>query len=418
MLPWGRGVGKSEFILLCMFLLVCAWERVSRRADLSGVRIVYLLPAATQARKTVLARFEAKLHGQFAFLGGTINKTTLRAEFPGGSYIQLVSAEQGHLNRGIRCDAIFTDEADDVDREFYAAVVTPWLSEPWSLKRRMLGGTPTRGRHGLLYQAHSMGLAGEPGFHTNHATFRDAPEHVDGELVERERRALTIAGMLATFEREWECNFDAGEGLVFPMFDPAIHVREPHAQTNWSEIIVGVDHGYEDPGVLLAIGVAGGGRDASLHVLEEVYRTKQVESWWLEEASKLRDRYPRHRLKWYVDPSRPDRIRALRNLGLSCFEADNAIEPGLAAVADRMAVRETHDGQRYTRMFVAPNCKNTMAELGKYRRKKDKKADAFSDEVEDRDNHAMDALRYAITTRFGRLGGQRNDTSDGSFSFG
>jgi hypothetical protein len=418
-LSWGRGVGKSEFILLCMLLLVAAWDRVKRRDDLSGVRIVYLLPAATQARKTVLSRLDAKLQGQFAFLGGSLNHTSLRVEFPGGSYIQLVSAEQGKLNRGIRCDAIFTDEADDVDREFYAAVVSPWLSEPWSLKRRMLGGTPTRGRHGLLYQTHSLGLDGVPGFHTVHATYRDAPEHVDRELVERERVALQRAGLMATFEREWECNFDAGEGLVYPMFAPDFHVREPIATTQWNEILVGVDHGYEDPGVFLVLGVAGSGRDATVHILEEVYRNKQVETWWLAEAAKLRDRYPRHRPKWYVDPSRPDRIQALRNIGLSCYEADNAIEPGLAAVADRMAIRATDDnGPSYSRLYVSPSCKNTIAELGKYRRKKDKKADAFTDEVEDRDNHAMDSLRYAITTRFGRLGGSRRDTSDGSFSFG
>ena len=49
-----------------------------------------------------------------------------------------------------------------------------------------------------------------------------------------------------------------------------------------------------------------------------------------------------------------------------------------------------------------PKCKNTIREFGLYRRKKLPDG-TFSEEPEDRNNHAMDALRYLCMGRFGRL---------------
>jgi len=385
-----------------MFLLAAEWEYRKRGGyDGSGIRIIYLLPAATQARKTVVARFQSKLFGQFAYLGGKFNLTTLRAEFHGGSWIQFASAEQGELIRGIRADAAFVDECDDIDREMYSAVVAPWLSEPFSLKRAMLGGTPMRGRHGLLYQSYCLGRDQLEGYFGVHATWRDAPEHVDAEYVQRERRVAEIAGMLATFEREWECNFDAGEGLVFPMFSRELHVREPHKDAKFSEILVGVDHGWEDPGVFEIAGVCGNGNDASLHFLDEVYQKGRVESWWVEQAKQVLKTYPN--AKWYCDPSRPDRIQALRNAGCRIQETDNSIEPGISAMSNRLAPRETNDGVRFARFYISPKCKEFIREMGLYRRKRDSKnKDQFLDETVDRDNHTIDAARYLTIGRFGK----------------
>src|SRR5262249_36347105 len=83
------------------------------------------------------------------------------------------------------------------------------------------------------------------------------------------------------------------------------------------------------------------------------------------------------------------------------------IEDGISAVADRMAARVDPDHEngkrRITRLLVDPRCVNTIAELGRYRRKRDPRdGDRFLDQVEDANNHAMDALRYAIFSRFGQ----------------
>jgi len=410
--PWGRGGGKTWFIVVCMLLLVSAWDYVARgTAGLTGVRIVYIMPTLAQSKKTVLPVFERMLGSMFAFLRGSFNRVDYRVSFPGGSWIQFVSQEQREGLRGIRCDAIFADEADDIEVEFYDSVVAPWQSEPFSLRRKMLGGTPTRGRHGLLYRSHRRGVERVEGHYSRKWTWRDFPRSVDQESTEAQRRMAMAEGWLPRFEREWECNFDSGEGLVFPMFDESFHVREPHGATIWTEYLIGCDHGFADPGVRIEIGVAGHGEDAIAWALRETYERERVPDYWAQVDRDIVSRLPRDRTRFYADPSRADMVQQMRNCGARVAEVDNAIEPGLARVANMLAKRNTADGRPFARFYVSPSCVHTIKELCSYRWKKDRKdSDAFRDEVEDRNNHAIDSIRYALLGRFGRLENKRHET--------
>lgn len=417
-LAWGRGVGKTTFILLVALLLVAQYDRIARAHE-RGIRIVYLMPASTQAKKTVIHRFADILDGipdrlrpdrlAFAFLRGKFNKVDLRATFPGGSWIQFVSQEQRELLRGMRCDVVLIDEADDIDPSLFDGTVMPWFSEPWSMNRVLMGGTPRRGRSGLLYRSYRMGLDRQEGFASIHATWRNAPEHVSAARAQSERRRLEAAGQLAIYLREWECDFDAGEGLVYPHFNRDIHIAEPAKGAVWTEMLVGCDHGYEDPGVLLLIGIRGHGRDAVAHVLWECYERHREEGWWIAQAAKIRNWYPQ--AKWYCDPSLPSRVAAYRSAGCKIQDVDNSIQDGVNAVGEFMASRpievEDPNGNivvtgHKTRFFVSPQCTETIRELGLYKRKRDSKnSDLFLDDIEDKNNHAMDALRYALFNRFG-----------------
>jgi phage terminase large subunit len=409
-IPWGRGVGKSWFIRLCWYLLIAQWDgKLRPGADRTGVRIGILMPTLAQARKVHVQLMLEELAGRWAFLGGRLNQSTWRVHFPGGSWIQFVSAEQRETARGIRCDAGFVDECDDVDIEFYDAVVFPWFSEPHSLAIEMFSGTPTRGRYGLLYKRHRMALDGVPNNYTRHATFREAtfrglPKFVDIARIEEQIKHMDPA----LVAREWLCDFDAAEGLVYPMFSERVHVLDPHPNTVWQKILVGVDHGYEDPGVYVVMGVSGSGRDATCFVLEEVYRNHEVQSFWIQQAKSIKQRYARYadRMKWYGDPSRPDTIELLRREAhIPIVGADNDINDGVAAVADKLFVRKREvngDVDTYSKLYVSPSCKNTIKEFGLYRRKRDSKnKDRILEDIEDKNNHAMDALRYAIFSEFG-----------------
>lgn len=399
--PWGRGVGKSYFVRILWYLLVSEWDgRRIPGAKHDGIRIVLLMPTLEQAKKVHGHLMLAELEGDWSFLGAKVDRTTWRISFPGGSWIQWVTAERARNIRGLRCDAIFVDECDDVEITTFDAICVPWLSEPHSLKQIFLSGTPTRGRHGLLYKTYRLGVDGAPGHAAFHATYLDVPEHVDNALVERQR-AFTDK---ALFAREWLADFDAAEGLVYPHFAESFHVREPHPQTTWTEVLVGIDWGYEDPGVILVAGVAGSGRDATVHLLEEVYRQHETLSWWIGRAAEVKARYARYRQRWYADPSQPAAIEQMRReAGVPVAGADNAIEDGVTALADRIARRQPEGGAEYARLYVSRACKNTIREFGVYRRKRDPKdRDRVLDTIEDKANHAMDAARYLTFTRFGK----------------
>lgn len=408
-LAFGRGVGKSWFQRLMWYLTVAEWDgRYRPGSPYPGVRIILLMPTFKHCVDVHAALLEAELEGVWSFLGAKINRTKWRVEFPGGSWIQFFGAKEANSARGMRCDFVSEDECDDIEPSDDESVVNPWFSEPHSLRIKLASGTPLRGRFGLLYKLYKLGKERSRGHYAFHSTYRDVPEHVSADYVE-EIRATSLP---ALFLREWECSFDSAEGLVYDLFEEDFHVRAPPAGTVFSEYLIGADHGYEDPGVFLRIGVAGSGRDAIVYVLDEVYQPKQEETYWVAQAKKLVTQHPR--ALWFPDPSRPDRISALRSkAGIKVplkengdVNVDNAIEDGVSAVADRLVIRPSGsgaEGQRAARLYIHPRCKNTIREFSTYRRKRDpRNKDTILEAIEDKHNHAMDALRYAVFNRFGK----------------
>lgn len=415
-IPWSRGIGKSWYIRLIWYLLVQEWEyRHVPGASEPGVRIVLLMPTLTQAKRNHAHLVTAEIEGQWAHLGGKFNRTDWRITFPGGSWIQWVSAENAESNRGLRCDVLTIDEADDVDKHIVDSVTAPWFSEPHSLRIRLISGTPRRGRHGLLYHAWKTlpGLLPHNHF-AFHATAYDAPLIVDPAYLAEIKRITPPA----IFAREWMCDPDAAEGNVYPMFDAEFHVREP-SNAMWSEILIGADHGATDPGVLLTIGVRGHGRDAECHVIDEVYETKQDPSWWIEQVKKIVRKYPD--AKFFADPSRLDITIGWKRVGAKIQDVDNSIEAGVDAVANKLVIRELEGEpvRRYASLYVSPKCKNLIREFGLYRRKRNpRNPEEILESIVDKDNHCMDSLRYPILSRFGGPDRTRRVLTDTAFKHG
>ena len=203
-LIWSRGTGKSFIQRLIAYSLISEWDgRVMPGAPRTGFRVVFLFDTLEHYKDVHGRLMIQELDGPFRGLGATYDRSTYHISFPGGSWIHPVPAREynSQKGRGIRCDAIMCDESDDIDESVYASVAVPWFSEPWSYKLAMLAGTPRKGRYGLLYRMHSMGLdASCPNHYTLHATYRDAPETVDERAVEEARRLMSPA----VFAREWE----------------------------------------------------------------------------------------------------------------------------------------------------------------------------------------------------------------------
>lgn len=430
---FSRGVGKSQLIRWAAYYLISKWEYVPREAGgrtIYGVRIVFLMPTFKQFRDIHARQLLQELAGEFAALGASVNRSTFTVEFPGGSWIQVFPASDHGSKRalGMRCDVVLLDEADDIEMAVYEIVVAPWFTEPWTLNIRIASGTPRRGRRGLLFKLFDAGRIGErvrAGKETQrdeveretyrssysfHATWRDAPQNVSEQAAAAARVTMTPAA----YKREWECDFDSNEGLVYgDVWVESFHVRPPPPLNSFNEFHVGMDHGWVDAGVLLLGGVRGHGEDAEMWVLEEHYSSETPNHVWDERAKKWSF------AKFWPDPSRPDRIHDLRSAGLNVGETDNEIEAGVARVADLLFTRTIEQmGPAFqtiktarARLYVAPQCVNTIREFGLYKRKPDRlDPDRFTEEILDRDNHAMDALRYMAIGRFGRMPNRRTET--------
>jgi hypothetical protein len=460
---WGRGVGKSHWRRQVWYSLVALHDfklRTEALEPFRGVRITSLAPTLKQWKEINWGGIEEELSpaGKWGFLRGKLDRQTGHIKFPGGSVVRPFPASEYNARtaRGMRTDVLDADELDDIDAGVYDGVAVPWLSEPWSLAIQLLSGTPTRGRHGLWWRSLQAGKLGErirngsirredaletesgrailsvfeqlpddewpptlprdpaeatlavlAGFFAFHATYRDAPETVSALAVARARATTPDA----TFKREWLADPDAGEGLVYP-FDEKFHIRDAPPLESFREFVVGGDHGWVDPGVLLLGGVRGHGEDAELWILDERYKTETPNHIWDGWAREWKF------AKFWCDPSRPDRINDYRSQGCDCGDTDNDIFAGISRVADLLFVRQRESmgsafqplSERVARLYVSPKCKNTIAEFGKYRRKKLPDG-TFDDQPEDKWNHAMDALRYMAIGRFGRMPNLRHMTS-------
>jgi hypothetical protein len=394
-----------------MWLLVAKWDHVVRRNEslnktYRGVRIAFVMPTLAQFKRIGHAQaFLSDLapNGEWGMLGGEVNRTDWQINFPGGSTIQVVSADNIDNNRGLRRDVVVVDEADDVDISAFESVMGPWFTEPVSLRQILVTGTPRRGRFGLLWRAFRIWPHGDvehapiKGAYSFHATGYDCPAIVSREQLDMERLNISPD----RFAREYLCDFDSGEGLVYPFFDVGFHVRRPPGLSLFHSYIVGVDYGFNDPSVFLVIGIAGSGRDTVCHVLREWYMVGKSATELAAVAREVNTLFPG--AKWYADHD-PTNTKTIRDdAHVDIVEAiKGKVEDGVSFVADAIFVREDENGRRWSQFYVDPSCKHTIEEFGLYRRKRDpQNKERILDDIDSsRNDHCLDAARYALVSHF------------------
>jgi phage terminase large subunit len=172
----------------------------------------------------------------------------------------------------------------------------------------------------------------------------------------------------------------ASDRLVYDMWD-----REKHVQENkgpWSRVAIGVDAGYTNPAVLLAIGEDYDGR---LHVFDEFYKSGVLEADFVAEAVKWNARYSPER--FVVDPSAAGLIASMRGAGLPVIDANNARQDGVQAVRNRLKIA----GDGRPRLTVSNLCSNTIREAETWETVDRVGKEEFSKTGD----HACDAARYA-----------------------
>ena len=172
------------------------------------------------------------------------------------------------------------------------------------------------------------------------------------------------------------------EGAVYDEFDHRIHMAERPSE-EMQYYVAGCDEGYTNPGVFLVIGVDSDGR---LHICREFYKRRVTQEQFIEAMVEEGDGIH----AFSVDPSAAGLIAAMRKAGLPARKANNAVFDGIQAVKGMLAVA----GDGRPRLTIDPSCVNTIAEFESYAWKESRTG--TKDEPEKENDHAMDALRYAI----------------------
>ncbi len=183
------------------------------------------------------------------------------------------------------------------------------------------------------------------------------------------------------------------EGSIYDMFEKEWNVCDypPHSAQYW---IAGVDVGTSNPFAMVLIGV-NENQSPMLWVEKEYYwdpakcGRQKTNLEFAEDLERMLDGYPIRMM--YVDPAASSMKLELKKKNFTVKDADNDVKNGIATVQNMFASQN---------LMVLSECKNTIREIESYIWDS-KKALIGKEEPVKQNDHAVDALRYALHTRFG-----------------
>jgi phage terminase large subunit-like protein len=160
-------------------------------------------------------------------------------------------------------------------------------------------------------------------------------------------------------------------------FDSTKHVVDVVERARISRWVYGVDFGWTNPAAILAVGLDGDGR---AYVVDEFYKSMATDEELISAAKEFAASYGAGPL--LCDPSEPQTIEKMRRAGLRAEGAKSKRDDGVRDIGSRLQLH----GDRY-RLYVHHRCVNLISELQSY------------DPTKKERDHAVDALRYALSVR-------------------
>lgn len=205
------------------------------------------------------------------------------------------------------------------------------------------------------------------------------------------RRAKTVV------DGDW----GVAEGLVFEDNVEQVDFNAMDKIQECGQTGFGLDYGFgNDPNAFVAVAVDV--RNKQLWVYDEMYTYHQTTphiAEWLKANG-----YERARI--YADSANPERTAQLNDLGI--VNADSVAKTPIEAGIDQLWQYQIH---------VHPKCKNLWRELNSYVFDSDRMGNTLS-KPKDQDNHAIDALRYAVRQYMGDYDGSLGVKWDEQYAIG
>jgi hypothetical protein len=297
-------------------------------------------------------------------------QTTWELELSNFSRIVCLPCREDTIRGHSHVSLLVVDEASRVPDDVYRAV-RPMLAV--SNGRIICLSTP-QGKRGFFYDAWAKGGADWARIEVPVERINRIPR----SYLDVERRALGVS----YFRQEYECSFEAVEGLVYPDFDRCVvaalppHVSAERKVVKGSRRVGGIDFGFHNPFAAIW-GTLD--RDDILWLTGEHYERERPLS---DHASHL----PRD-VMWYADPEGAGDICELRWAGFAVRRGGNAVRQGIAAVHARLG--------NGTLRVLEGACPNLLAEAELYTYGSEADRRESEDPVNE-NNHALAALRYLI----------------------
>lgn len=370
----GRRFGKTT---------LAVWQMFGTAVAKRNRKVAYLAPTFQQARDIAWAELKKITAPLAVNVNESRLEVTVKTQEGGESMIYLRGWEAVDSLRGQAFDLIVVDEIASMRNWWlqWQEVLRPTLTD-----RRGQGlfiTTPKGFNHVFdLYNLEHTGLEGGEGdadYKSFHYTTYDNPWIPVDEL---EKAKLEMPA--DRFAQEYMADFRKAEGLVYKEFDRERHVFDILPEgVKFAEDLAGVDFGFNNPAAVIHI---KRDVDNNYWIYDEWYEVHRTEEQIAEYVKSCNF----HRV--YPDPENASAISLLNEKGVMVYDVKKgkgSVEAGIDKVREMF---------KTNKIKISSHCKNLIEELESYRYPQRKPDKNESENPIKADDHALDAMRYALTT--------------------
>lgn len=337
------GTGKSRAVLEKIHL-VCLLT--------PGVKALILRKTARSLATSALRTWErdvvkeAMQDGSVSYYGGSAREPA-QYRYRNGSAVVIGGLDDPMKVMSTEYDIAFIQECTEVSEEDWESVNIRLRNGAISFQQLIGDCNPGPPTHWLLERATKGKLVHLVSQHEDNPRYFLADGTPTKEGVDYIARLDSLTGVryLRLRKNIWA----AAEGVIYDMFDPAIHVIDPFdVPASW-ERIWSVDFGYTNPFVWQDWALDG---DRRAYLVREIYMTSRLVEDHARQILSLGGPRPSVIV---CDHDAEDRATLERHLGMGTVPAEKAVTSGIEAVASRLKL--AGDGRPRLQFF-----KNALVE--------------------------------------------------------
>jgi len=295
-----------------------------------------------------------------------INEADLRMTFNpnGNEFISAGLDDREKLKSIFGITAIWVEEATELDYRDFSQLDLRLRGRTKFYKQVILTYNPVNAHHWL----NTKHFKDEFKFRT---TFNDN-KYIDEQYI-------NVLKNLKEQDEEYYNIYALGEwGVLKNIIYKPFEVVNSYP-TEYDEVIYGLDFGYNNQTALVEINI----KDNIFYLMELIYECGLTNS---DLIKRMKDLNIKKGSNIYCDSAEANRIEELKRAGFNVFQADKSVKDGI-------------DYMKTCKIISNPDNTGINKEVLSYSYKQDKDGKMFDEPVKFND-HAMDAIRYAIYTHF------------------
>ena len=313
------------------------------------------------------------------------NKSNGLVTLSNGSTISFTPVDDEKKLRSLNLDFVYIEQCEEITEEAFIELdlrIRNEVSKKYG-GQMLLVVQPSNKTH-WLYRLFYQEKVNDPDYSKIHFSYLDNPFLPDEQKKVYEglketnyERYLThtkgewISSSKQIFTNNWDVGFD---------------------RSFFKYYVGGVDFGWNSPACFLLCGVY----DDEFYIIDEIYKTEMTNSEFLR---RITDLLAKHNLKYgdldavYCDSADPEKIEVFSRNGLNAY-------PSVKNVKAKI------DTTRETKIHIDKRCVNLIREMPQYEWKRNKEGEILDEPVKKND-HAVDALCYAVYGVRGELSDNR-----------